>query len=379
MSDQDSGPKPGHFLPGGAGDASAEPESSTKAQRLPHLTKPESVGPSADTGHLGQRSYGRKDIRRDAPAAQPPRPGRQVSKAAIVGLIVVTLALLSGGVFGAVKLIGTFGALEESSQPAPSTRPPTAPVSEPSPTVTVVAPEPDYDRIVKKNKIYAAGRLAPSRCKEPGFRPTSKQNVQKFYQGMIACLNKSWEPAVRKAGFEFRGPKLVLYEGVAEDKCGDYSTTAFYCQIGEGIYLPWRDDVKDYKAYPIATRVGMADTVAHEFGHHVQFLTGILDAAQARGYGGVGQAALEESRRLELQASCFAAVYLGANKNWFPLTGDQLDAWNYRATHRGDENDPGEGRTHGSRKSNVAWLPPAFKSTTPGSCNTYTAPAAKVS
>jgi hypothetical protein len=53
--------------------------------------------------------------------------------------------------------------------------------------------------------------------------------------------------------------------------------------------------------------------------------------------------------------------------------------WEYQIQHSGDEYDPKKVRDHGSRKNQWLWAGPAFKTTNPASCNTYTAPAAKVS
>src|SRR5262249_46690779 len=88
---------------------------------------------------------------------------------------------------------------------------------------------------------------------------------------------------------------------------------------------------------------------------------------------------LEWSRRTELQADCLAAAFLGANKKSLGLSGRKLDLWEWETQHSGDEYNPKKVRDHGSRKSQWLWSGPAFKSTSPASCNTFTAPAAKVS
>jgi predicted metalloprotease len=118
----------------------------------------------------------------------------------------------------------------------------------------------------------------------------------------------------------------------------------------------------------------MAHTFAHEYGHHVQQMTGILDASwrrqrQHRTTAG----ALQESRRRELQASCFGNVYLGADRQWFPFTGQLLTMWNFTVTHSGDEYSRPRIRDHGSRLNHGWWAKRGFFSANPGLCNTFTA------
>jgi uncharacterized protein len=155
---------------------------------------------------------------------------------------------------------------------------------------------------------------------------------------------------------------------------------SFYCGADETINMQWQDTPKSYREDPMPTRVDMMDTLAHEYGHHVQMLTNILISSESReGWTKSSAAKLEWSRRLELQASCFGAAFLGANKQSLGFRGEQLRFWEYQVQHSGDEYDPKKVRDHGSRKNQWLWGGAAFKSANPKSCNTYTAPAKKVS
>ena len=59
-----------------------------------------------------------------------------------------------------------------------------------------------------------------------------------------------------------------------------------------------------------------------------------------------------------MQASCFGAAFLGANKKALGLTGDKLDLWEWETQHSGDEYNPKKVRDHGSRKSQWLWAGP---------------------
>jgi predicted metalloprotease len=88
---------------------------------------------------------------------------------------------------------------------------------------------------------------------------------------------------------------------------------------------------------------------------------------------------LETERRKELQASCLAGAFLGANKRALRLTGERFGVREEIVHHVGDEYNPDKVRDHGSRKNHGYWTTRAFESGNPASCNTFTAPAKRVS
>jgi predicted metalloprotease len=378
MTDDGTAPKPGHYLPGGAGDGTGDPG--------PQPVRPPER-PPVDTGagHLQQRSYGwtSQSAARHAAPSRPPYERRRLSKPAIAGLCIAALVVGAGGVAGVAQLLKPWDGLVSKPLVAPTVPPTATPSAGSSPEVTVTVtatPEPDA-MVVKRNDFYTTGHLKPSKCHEPRYRPTSKQQVTAYFQALLPCLNASWAPTVRKSGHEFRSPRLVMFKGTANAPCVGTSQDAFYCGTNETIYLPWPVEIEEYRdADRTWARIDMAATIAHEYGHHVQQLTGILDASQQREDGApTREGSLLESRRLELQAECLSAVYLGADADWFPMHGRLYDKWLWRAKHHGDEYNEEKVRDHGSRKNVAAWSVRGFTTPDPKSCNTFTAPASKVS
>ncbi|WP_433169630.1 neutral zinc metallopeptidase [Kribbella sp. CA-247076] len=202
-----------------------------------------------------------------------------------------------------------------------------------------------------------------------------------YYNALLPCLNRAWEPLVRKAGYEFRPPKLALKsKQVPATTCTGEAESAYYCPADEVIVIDWQDDLAEYKEDPLTGRVMMMDTMVHEYGHHVQELTHILTASWSReGWAKTQPEKLEWSRRTELQATCLGALFLGANKKSIGLSGNKLRFWEWHTQHSGDEYHPKKIRDHGSRKNQWLWAGPAFKTTNLSACNTFTAPANKVS
>lgn len=401
MADDESVPKPGHFLPGGAGDetgADSRPVAPPVTQRLslgkarPVEPKTETdfgkarpVRPKSDTD--GVRPVGWQSARAplggasDSNGPAAPVTERRFSKPVIAAICALALLAIGGGLMASLKLVDSYESLGEGPLAGPSAKPSEEPaVPLPEPTVTVTAkPVPDAVR-VKNNKLYAVGKLASVNCKEPSVKPANKAAILKYYQAMLPCLNRAWAPLVRKAGYEFRVPKLNLFDKKVRSACTGQTDVAFYCGSDETITMHWEKDLKNYRTDRLAARVDMLDTIAHEYGHHVQLLTHIMISSDSReGWATTKSAKLEERRRLELQASCFAASFLGANKSSLELTGHRLDVWQYQARNSGDEYNPKKVRDHGSRKNHWYWAEPAFRSASPKSCNTFTAPAGKVS
>jgi predicted metalloprotease len=363
--------------PGTESEYSGPPAAPLTGAPLPPLTGTRRAGGPRRSGWHSNPSRSGAQFTSEPPPAAPPR---QYSRPVIAGLSVLVVLLLTGAAIGGFKLVDSYGVQRPLSQPSvKKSEPP--PLIPPNPTVTVTASVvPDLVRL-RQNEIYAAGKLATVSCKEPAIKPDSQSAILRYYRALAPCLDKAWAPVLKKSGYPFRAPKVVLQSSQnTAASCTGEEDVAFYCPADESIYVSWKEDAKFYKKDPLAARVWMIDTMAHEYGHHVQNLTEMLTAAWSReGWAKTKAEELEWSRRTELQASCFGAAFLGANKKALGLTGRKLDLWEWEVQHSGDEYNPKKIRDHGSRKNYWLWSEPAFKSADPKLCNTFTAPSAKVS
>ena len=325
------------------------------------------------------------------PPKKKSKAGWIILPIAIVGLAVVGFAVLSS----VLKHNGdsdytqpqptstaTDGPTEEPTYIA-TTKAPTAPATtrttQPQPTKTTPPPPSDTD-IVAKNRIYKTGVQKTVDCRESGARATSGTNARKYYNTVLACLVNAWPKQVALAGGRFVPPHLVGFVGTAQSPCGGSSPSSFYCSSNRTIYMDVNSDLKWYQlylSYPNKTqamawlRAEMTDTVAHEFGHHVQNMTGILAATDNLQYEFSGDKSLEMSRRLEIQATCFGNVFMGANKSSYGMTGLLKSQLDYLHSHQGDEymSQP----DHGSRAIIPRWANAGFVTRSPSACNTYTA------
>lgn len=265
--------------------------------------------------------------------------------------------------------------------PKPS-RAPVAPKTVRVPPKATEAP-PTYRSLEKtylvRNKIYAAGRVPAVTCQLPQIALTTRKEVQQYASVVLGCLQRAWKSVVERSDVAFFSAKVYAVNAGSETRCGILTKEVggFYCSAGSGIYLDWHEFVEDDAYDRVWAGVYLQFTMAHEFGHHVQQLVGISEYYDERSERAKGPLRLQEMRRHELQASCFASAFLGANQQTLDLYDDRLQDYQ-DAAYSGDDDPPAVTPEHGTRESNTAWANAAFKAKSPSACNTWVVPAKRV-
>jgi uncharacterized protein len=196
----------------------------------------------------------------------------------------------------------------------------------------------------------------------------------------LASLNRTWEPVFARSNARFEQPELVLYPSgpVATNGCGNASSAAgpFYCPADLGIYLD--TTFFDQLARMSGARGNFARlyVIGHEYGHHIQNLTGInrqiREAQRAN-----PQAANRMQVAMELQADCLAGVWAGKNRDL--LEPGDLEAGMQAASSIGDDTlSQGSGRrinpenfTHGTSQQRMEALRRGLTSANMAECNVY--------
>ncbi len=134
----------------------------------------------------------------------------------------------------------------------------------------------------------------------------------------LTSLNETWEPEFRRAGIRFEQPFLDLYRdgSVTTEGCGSASSAAgpFYCPADMGIYI----DTSFYEQLAQIAGTGgdfaRLYVIAHEYGHHIQNITGLADQVRSLQQRNPRQSN-QLQVRMELQADCYAGVWAGKNRN----------------------------------------------------------------
>ncbi|WP_433165753.1 neutral zinc metallopeptidase [Kribbella sp. CA-247076] len=333
-----------------------------------------------------------------------PPPPRKKSKTPFVVLPIVVLVAGVVGLWMWSQVSGgpgddytspqpTYTSTYEPTEEPTQTSAPTIPTTRPTRTqptatrtTTSVPPPPSNSDLVTKNRLYKTGAQRTVNCRESSARATSPANARKYYTQILNCLNRAWPRQVALTGRTFAPPRMIAFTGPVSTPCSGNAPSSFYCSANRTIYMDAASDLKRYRQFlgynnrstaMAFLRADMSDTMAHEYGHHLQHLTGILRASSSIQYERSGDAALQMSRRLELQATCLGGVFLGANKGSYGLNGglfkSQLD-WLH--AHQGDEY--GTRRDHGSREVVPRWANAGFTTRSPAACNTYVAAATYV-
>jgi len=227
------------------------------------------------------------------------------------------------------------------------------------------------------NPLFSGENGTPEvTCELPPW-DTSPQGAAEFFAGALPCLDAAWAPVMERAGLPFFPPGLEFPDGTDwSSPCGAVAggsgaVAAFYCGENNTLYMPFAGLQTDmYGPHP---GVYLA-VLSHEYGHHVQAMSGVLDAyGRARYDAGVDTGAgLELSRRLELQAQCFSGMFFAAA---YPRGSveDTMLGEARSSQDRGDHN-PAAPRDHGTDAHTSAWWEQGAQKNRTYQCNTWLSP-----
>lgn len=194
----------------------------------------------------------------------------------------------------------------------------------------------------------------------------------RFVAVVLADCEDVWSKVFNEAGETYREPTLVLYSGQVSSACGvtGASVGPFYCPMDEKVYIDLNFLELLQKKLDAPGDFAKAYVIAHEVGHHVQKLLGIMDQVQEL-RGQVSEREYNElSVRLELQADFLAGVWAHHAEKMFGILeeGDIEEALN-AASAVGDDHIQMQSQgyvvpdafTHGTSKQRMAWFMKGFK------------------
>ena len=194
----------------------------------------------------------------------------------------------------------------------------------------------------------------------------------------LSSLNKTWEPLFQQAKIPFQRPVLNFYSQMGNSGCGTAQSAVgpFYCPSDQGIYIDTDFYTEMEQRMGAGGDFARAYVMAHEYGHHVQKLTGI--AEQIRSIQEQSPARANNLQvRMELQADCYAGVWAAKNR-------DKIDPGDFEegltAAHQiGDDTlmrqagrRPVEAAfTHGSSAQRMEWLRKGIETGNDEACDTF--------
>ena len=205
---------------------------------------------------------------------------------------------------------------------------------------------------------------------------------REFVSRVLGSTERVWSEIFQRAGREYVKPTLVLFSGQVQSACGHAQAAAgpFYCPNDQKVYidLAFYRELRDRFKAP--GDFAQAYVVAHEVGHHVQNLLGIMGKVQGRQQRASEREANALSVRVELQADCLAGVWANyANREKKILEEGDVEEGLNAAAQIGDDTlqkrSQGyvvpDGFTHGSSEQRVRWFRTGIKSGDLKQCDTF--------
>ncbi|WP_296583635.1 neutral zinc metallopeptidase [Xanthobacter sp.] len=216
-------------------------------------------------------------------------------------------------------------------------------------------------------------------------RPTAPPSDQlgRFAAAVLAQTEDVWTELFRADGKTYQDPKLVLFSGATRSACGGAQSAMgpFYCPLDQKVYLDLTFFQEMKNRFKAGGDFAQAYVIAHEVGHHVENLIGILPKVQqAQARASSRAEANNLSVRVELMADCLAGVWAyHANARFRILEpGDVEQALN-AASAIGDDTLQKRSQgfavpdsfTHGTSQQRVNWFTRGLKTGSMQQCNTF--------
>lgn len=286
-------------------------------------------------------------------------PGGMQVGGGIGGLIVLILALVFGGnVLGGSGADGTGGTTQgQGSSLDPS-------------------------------QVAAGGAQSSSGFSQCKTGADANSNDQCLVIATVNSVQSYWTAVLPQWGRQYTDANTVLYSGQTQSACGTASNQVgpFYCPLDKLVYIDasfFQELQSQYGSD--GGQLAKEYVIAHEYGHHVQDIFGLLNRAQQDPQG-----AESGSVRLELMADCLAGMWVrdasttkDANGTTFlkPITQRDIQSALSAASAVGDDRiqkaatgrvNP-ESWTHGSSAQRQKWFTTGYTSGDLNQCNTFSA------
>ena len=194
-----------------------------------------------------------------------------------------------------------------------------------------------------------------------------EQELAKFSKQILAGTEDVWTEEFKKLGRTYEPPKMVLYTGSVQTACGNGQSSMgpFYCSADQCLYIDLSFFSSMKQQLGADGDFAYAYVIAHEVGHHVEYLLGSLGKAHEQMSRMNSTDANKVSVRLELLADFYAGVWAYHDNKMFGSIEDgdleeaircaQVIGDNYLQEKARGYSQP-ETFTHGTSKQRMKWL-----------------------
>ncbi len=208
------------------------------------------------------------------------------------------------------------------------------------------------------------------------------QELFDFASIILAGTEDVWSAIFKQNGLTYTPPKMVIFNGSVQSGCGGATSQSgpFYCSADQTVYLDL-SFFKDMKQqFGTTGDFAWAYVIAHEVGHHVQYLLGTLTKVNQERSRSNERKANQLSVRLELQADFYAGIWAHYDQKRFHSLedGDVEEGLNIAAAIGDDriqKNTYGrsypDSFTHGTSAQRAKWLKKGLSTGNPALGDTF--------
>jgi len=215
-------------------------------------------------------------------------------------------------------------------------------------------------------------------------RPQANDEMKQFVATVLAETEDTWGGIFKSQGMTYQDPKLVLFSGSTQSACGTAQRAMgpFYCPNDRKVYLDTAFFRQLSQQFHASGDFAQAYVIAHEVGHHVQNLVGILPKFNQMRQRMNETQANAMSVRVELQADCFAGIWAHFTDQKGILEKGDVDEALNAASQIGDDTLQKETQgyvvpdsfTHGTSAERKHWFQTGYQSGKLSACDTFNNP-----
>lgn len=219
---------------------------------------------------------------------------------------------------------------------------------------------------------------------DSGTGAPASDEMKQFVSTVLAETEDVWNGIFQANGLTYEEPTLTLFDGQIRSACGFASAASgpFYCPGDRKVYLDTSFFRQLSQQFGASGDFAEAYVVAHEVGHHVQNLIGVLPKFNQMRQSMSEADANHMSMQVELQADCFAGVWAHFTAQKGILEQGDLEEALNAARQIGDDTLQKkmqgyvvpESFNHGTSAQRQTWFARGFKSGKLSECDTFNTP-----
>ena len=222
----------------------------------------------------------------------------------------------------------------------------------------------------------------------PGSTGTPSDEMGHFVSAILGSTEAEWTEILARSGINYKPPTLVMFSGATQSGCGfaQAAMGPFYCPIDQKVYLDtsfFQDLQQRFGACngSKSCQFSEAYVIAHEIGHHVQNLLGLLPKVQEAQKAAADKTEANSLQvRVELQADCLAGVWANHGQaKWQFIEPGDVESALQTASAIGDDRLQKQAQgyvvpdsfTHGTSAQRSRWFSTGLRSGEVASCDTF--------